>query len=514
MTKGQNRKLIQLKKEKSYEKILKQFRQRKYRKQDIAKLKKEGKFEDIYIKYGENYYNKLLNEFKQREIEEIYGKKSLKAKSHKIKAIIKLFLLNIGNISSIGSTTIGALSAELVGITVIESELIKNENKKQYKDLIEEYENKIVQYAKNINKMNLTDLEIFMKIQEDMHNSIIGYGTPNLDIEGYFGIDIVQEEGRGVCKNMADYFVCQLNAINPDYNARAIIVRATQFVDFETTDIKKNTESNISKKFDKFNYTAIRNMTKTIVKTTQRDEIYNILGNHVVVAVDLKKENITLIVDPTKLIIGVFKDGKITIFNPINKENQFNMYRTLLDDFAYRGIGAFEIPNEYIKSFLNPFVTINELNDKYGIEAQQKSLKSARKKEENYIYKCSKEKNFKNYLQVDLQNEDIYSIEEIKMEYNKCKELINNLNTVEQAIELKDIYEKILYSIEYYDKKQEEIIGKSVNYYAKISKRLNLDLRLLSKEIIKGILSKINERKELEQIEDVYNNIERITEER
>ena len=100
------------------------------------------------------------------------------------------------------------------------------------------------------------------------------------------------------------------------------------------------------------------------------------------------------------------------------------------------------------------------------------------------------------------------------MQYNKCKEIINNVNSDEQAKEIKDIFQKILYSIEYYDKKQEEIIRKSINSYAKISKRLNLDLQALIEEI----RYKINEinANSIEQIEDIsirYNN-EEIPEER
>lgn len=82
MNKEQKQILKKLKKEKNYEEIFKQFGQKEfiksvddeYRKNDIDKQKKEGKFEDIYLRYGESCYNSLLYEFKQREIEEEYGK--------------------------------------------------------------------------------------------------------------------------------------------------------------------------------------------------------------------------------------------------------------------------------------------------------------------------------------------------------------------------------------------------------------------------------------------------------
>lgn len=74
-----------------------------------------------------------------------------------------------------------------------QSEKIKAENREMYEEVIEDYEKQIENYAENIKAMNLTDLEIFMKVQEDIHKSIIGYGDPQLDIEGYWGADIGQQ---------------------------------------------------------------------------------------------------------------------------------------------------------------------------------------------------------------------------------------------------------------------------------------------------------------------------------
>lgn len=145
MTKEQKQILKKLKKEKNYEEIFIQFGQekfvksvnRKYRKQDISKLKKEGKFEDIYLRYGEITYNSLLHEFKQREIEEVYGRKSIKAISHKIyykiKSTIALLLYSIGMIG-------GQQVVTQIGTTIVQSELIKSQNEMQYGDLIKEYE--------------------------------------------------------------------------------------------------------------------------------------------------------------------------------------------------------------------------------------------------------------------------------------------------------------------------------------------------------------------------------------
>lgn len=169
----------------------------------------------------------------------------------------------------------------------------------------------INQYADNVSKMGLTDLELFMKLQDDMYNSIQGYGNPKLDIDGYFGVDIGQDYGTGVCRNMADDIVHKLNAINPDYNARMFIVKA-ESGNFDEPDIHKNVEPVIWAKGTRFDNTQIRSIVSMANLVTANDDVFNVLGNHAVVAVDLKKDNLTLIIDPTNTCLGVFKDGEIT----------------------------------------------------------------------------------------------------------------------------------------------------------------------------------------------------------
>lgn len=118
MTKEERSILKNLKKEKKYDEILKQFGQkefaknvdRAYKKQDIKKLKKEGKFEDIYLRYGKSQYNRLLNEAKQREIEEAYGKRSAKAignrVKNRVKAMFGTFLIGTGILGGAGTAVL------------------------------------------------------------------------------------------------------------------------------------------------------------------------------------------------------------------------------------------------------------------------------------------------------------------------------------------------------------------------------------------------------------------------
>ena len=318
--------------------------------------------------------------------------------------------------------------------------------------------------------MELTDLEIFMKTIDDMYKSSKGYGNVNINIEGYFGIDMEQVDGSGsgVCLNMAENIARKLDAINKEYNARIYCV-CTIAGEAERTIQKTNTNYDVQVEFNKFDITPIAIEQCFLGKET--------LGNHVVVAIDLKEDNITLIIDPTVCCIGVFKDGKITILNSFNKENPYGMYRTPLDDLGYRGIQSLQVPKEYIKSFLHPNTSLEEINKKYGIEAQKKALETARRKEEDYIYKQANKNNFKENLKVNLEESQIYSIDEIKELYKQSMLVIfNGVNEKETLINLVNVYRKINNSVEYYDEKQEEIIGKKVNDGGKISDTMKLNV--------------------------------------
>lgn len=469
MTKEEKDILKKLKKEENYDEIFKQFGQkqfsknvsRKYKKQDIKKLKKEGKFEDVYLRYGKSQYNRLLNEAKQREIEEVYGKRSAKAIGNKIKTRVKsafgALLIGTGMLSGAGTLALGT--------TIYQSEKIKAENRETYEEVIDNYEKQIENYAENVKAMNLTDLEIFMKLQEDIHKSILGYGTPELDIEGYFGVDIGKQwSGYGVCRSMADDMTRKLNAINPDYNARMIAVRVSGN-EIEMPNVSKHRWEIQKKDKNKFDQIAKDTWGSKYEFAISDDIVISddiLLANHAVVAVDIKEENITLVIDPTNPCIGVFKEGKITIFNSLNMENGFTLERRPLHEAVYRGIKSLEIPSEYTKSFLNPNTTIEELNEKYGVEAQNLALASAQAKDKEYIYSKSKKSNFRNSLKVDLKNQEtsIYSPSEIEEVYNKCTQEVYNLNTAKETLELCNYYRKLMYSIDYYSQQETEILGK------------------------------------------------------
>lgn len=269
----------------------------------------------------------------------------------------------------------------------------------------------------------------------------------------------------GVCRNMADDMARKLNAINPDYNARNLLVRVSSFG--EGTE---NSVINIySYDFNPANAKKSRMLNETLtmniihaVNKEHPDIASKLYANHAVVAVDIKEENTTLIIDPTNNLMGVFKNGEITFFNSLNKEKGVKMDITPLEDVAWNGKTSLKLPSQYIKSFLNPSTTIEELNEKYGVAAQNLALASAQAKDKEYIYNKSKENTFRNSLKVDLKNQEtsIYSPSEIEEVYNRCTQEVYNLNTVKETLELCNDYRKLMYSINYYSQQETEILGK------------------------------------------------------
>lgn len=268
-----------------------------------------------------------------------------------------------------------------------------------------------------------------------------------------------------MCRNIADDMTRKLNAINPDYNARYISVRVSSYGEgTENTDVNTyfyGFNPNNAKKNKMLNETLIMNIIGNIDEEYP-DVASKLYSNHAVVAVDIKDENATLIIDPTNVLLGVFKNGEIIFFNSLDKENGIKMGITPLINAATQGKTSLKLPSQYIKSFLNFDATIEELNEKYGVEAQNLALASAQAKDKEYIYNKSKESNFRNSLKVDLKNQEtsIFSPSEIEEIYNKCTQEVYNLNTAKETLKLCNDYRKLMYSIDYYSQQETEILGK------------------------------------------------------
>ena len=171
--------------------------------------------------------------------------------------------------------------------------------------------------------MNLTDLQTVMKVMDDMWENIDGYGEPKIDSPYFPRLDMT-EGGVGVCRNMADDVTAKLNAINPEYNARNLTV----YLDSEELTSEGFSMANIERTILQDNETVVdqdnenqdqdgtdnsegEKEDKNELTEEQKEKLSKYVGNHMVTAIDLKEEDVTLIIDSTNCNLGVFEDGKI-----------------------------------------------------------------------------------------------------------------------------------------------------------------------------------------------------------
>lgn len=374
-----------LKKEKNYEEIYRKFGSKEYvkntpssyRKKDLNKLVKEGKFEDIYGKYGKKVYNNLLSRAKYQEIKENKGRKS--AILWRIKRSLKLTGLYLGIASSTFTLSLPVMNASTT-----------KENEIKYEKEIKNYDNKIKKYAEEINELKLNDVQVFMKVIDDMWNQIKGYKNPELDLTGFLELDLASEDGYGVCRNMASDVARKLNEINPDYNARTLVVNMGHDGQYKLADVKR--------KILEENETVDTDSSSRDVQNKMSD----ILGNHMITLVDVKSDNLIVVLDPTNPGIGIYQNGKIEMLNSV-KGNGLNFdtrkFTTFITSNGYKdgAESVIDFADSYQESKLSP----KQIEEKYGLDAQNQALKEVRKIEEAKANKnLSDKESFKESLKV------------------------------------------------------------------------------------------------------------------
>lgn len=358
--------IIQLMKEKKYDEIYQKYGRETYLRvvsnkhqiRDIDKLMDEGRFFELYEKYGEKIYRDYLREMKKVDVENELG--------IKFKFNNYLFFENMTqNLKIIRNQA----AKVMLGLTIVSGgfstmissqydQVIEN-NSKVYQSEIKDYDEEIKTYAEHINSMNLSDLEIIMKVMNDMWNSIDGYKTPDMyDAIGYPRLALYMD-GYGVCRNMADDFTARMNAINPNYEACNLNVYL------------KEAEINNIRRTTLVNYNSIADNSEQEENIDYKSEIIsNLTGNHMVSCVKLKEDDVLLIVDPTNPSIGVLKNGEITMLS-----NQ------MMKGIKIKPVGNLMLGSdnrkEYLKKLTESLFTagdINTLKEKYGITSQNETL--------------------------------------------------------------------------------------------------------------------------------------------
>lgn len=358
--------IIQLMKEKKYDEIYQKYGRETYLRvvsnkhqiRDIDKLMEEGRFFELYEKYGEKIYRDYLREMKKVDVENELG--------IKFKFNNYLFFENMTqNLKIIRNQA----AKVMLGLTIVSGgfstmissqydQVIEN-NSKVYQSEIKDYDEEIKTYAEHINSMNLSDLEIIMKVMNDMWNSIDGYKTPDMyDAIGYPRLALYMD-GYGVCRNMADDFTARMNAINPNYKACNLNVYL------------KEAEINNIRRTTLVNYNTIADNSEQEENIDYKSEIIsNLTGNHMVSCVKLKEDDVLLIVDSTNPSIGVLKNGEITMLS-----NQ------MMKGIKIKPVGNLMLGSdnrkEYLKKLTESLFTagdINTLKEKYGITSQNETL--------------------------------------------------------------------------------------------------------------------------------------------
>lgn len=330
-------------------------------KNDIKMLLKKGDYEAIYQKYGSDTYNKYLPRMMQKDIELETGSK-FKAKLYKGK-----FKFCKGLEVVLSGLVICSMSLPTIYFELNQYKVeLYSENTKKYAVEIEEYNQNIEEYASHINELNLTDIQVIMKVIDDTWNDICGYGEPKLDILGYSRLDFKDPNGIGVCRNLADDFTAKMNAINPDYNARNIVVY------LETDEYKKEDLANIDTKIVPSDSVDSNN------ESDNGFDITKLCGNHMVTILTPLGKDYQIIVDPTNPSIGVITNGKIYMLQTEN--NKGLKYVPVGEFFSDFNDDISKINNDLLTSILD-FDTKKHLDDvvnEFGLQAQNDALEYVR----------------------------------------------------------------------------------------------------------------------------------------
>ena len=188
-------------KEKNYNEIFEKFGSKVYKDnvpffyqyKEKRKLVKEGKYFDIASKYGLKTYKKYLDKVRYNEIK---GEKGLaSALLFKLKSSTRNFITALGLVTAISAPALDAGFAISFGNDI-------KENSIEYQKEIEENDKRIAEYAREVKGLNLdNDVQVIMKVMDDMWSNIQGYKNPEKNIWGFLELDLSSKEGYGVCRN-------------------------------------------------------------------------------------------------------------------------------------------------------------------------------------------------------------------------------------------------------------------------------------------------------------------------
>ena len=363
-------------------------------KQEIKRLKKEKKFEEIYDRFGSKIYVKssprfymrrlileLIKEEKYENIRQKFGKRKYNAylplirKNQVLKETKNRFLADAAYVAGkfkrgITYLAMGAVIAVPITGAGVTYDHYKEQKAimEEKKEIIEEYNEDLEEYASYIRSLNLTQKEIVVKVMSDIYEKY-KYKFPTGDVNGFYRF-YLYENGYGVCRNIADDFCAKLNAIDSSFNAHIIGCKLNE----------------VSKNGEHIRYDIMDNIERTIEEDEEEDMLTRGLdflnpdnfGNHVVAVINIKGEQIPLVVDPTNLGMGAIINGKIWMFYTIENADDAIDARLLSTIFIS------EDPLRIVTDFFDSLEfreLFDELKERYGTEALEKTLEKAKEKE-------------------------------------------------------------------------------------------------------------------------------------
>lgn len=383
---------------------------KKIRSQNFEKKIEEGNYEAVLDIYGEKKFRDILDQARKNDVEH-----ETKTFRQRVAGMIRYVLpiktkkLLTRGVIPITLATIAAPGALLATSGTIE----KNKEKKEYKTEIEEYLDDVEVYGNKYKQSNFTTLQAMMKVTSDMWERIDGYGAPKLNLIEYAGIDVSKNLGVGVCRNMADDCARRLNAIDENYNARTLVVVHEKGEYIRANIPLKKVKEEKAKQDAKVE--IVNNNIDNFL-----DSIKKVVGDHVVVLVDDNKNDVTLVFDPTNAAVGLFHNGKISMFNS-GKEHPLEMKITPYGESRY-GLGKalIEYPNDLLSSLgMYPNEKMEKLESEYGVEAQNRAIDEIKN-----LDNIDKKEEFVNSLKID--ENDISK---------KYKETVSNLKNQNKTYE-------------------------------------------------------------------------------
>lgn len=368
---GENERIYQLFGQRAYRK----YANKNYQRKDLQKLKKEKRYEEINVKYGEKLHDKLLLSAMYQDIKQEKGNVSA--------FLWKIRKLGYRSIAIFFSALFLAISSDTLLIPAAEI----NQNKKTYAEQISKSDFKIEEYVKKFEGKKLTDLQVIMKVVDDMWANIEGYKDPPLiDANGCLELDVTRANGYGICRNFATYVAKVLQAMG--YKARTLPVymdlNSYQYYvcpNIQTKEAGNETEQtdNIFISDDSQNDLNSNENDEDTQKINDWLQDKKITANHMVVLVYIEEDDIYLVIDPTNPGIGILDKNSISMFNNANKEN----VNLLPKPFSFITNSGIYGVKEFITYFLGQKHVKPEHNEylekKYSITSQNTALEQANK---------------------------------------------------------------------------------------------------------------------------------------